>query len=916
MTKLQFRVLYHEFLSRMVDVELLSGHARGDASTLLGQFAALLVFISLGMSMAAIGFADARLPPAEFLIASWSAEHFLIATTMLVVGLFAVLRWESTFPDRRDVMVLAPLPIRPSTLFLAKLAAAATALSLAVLALHLLAGLAWPLVLNRWTARQTIPTLTSDPAMAPVKAADMQSVLDRDLPKILPPGAGLAIGVSQHGVRRVFVYGTARPDSLFEIGSITKTFTGLILARMVEQGKVRFDQPVRELLPPGLVEKPAGREITLLDLATHHSGLPRIPTNFHPADQSNPYADYHAADLYEYLAKRGLRKPADAAFLYSNLGVGLLGQALANRAQMSYPDLVKAEITGPLGMRDTVVSLSPEQQARFLEGRNADGHPVRSWDLDALAGAGALRSTAGDMLTYLGANLHPDSAVVASHRLRADIEPGVRIALAWMYSSDQGTYRHGGATAGYTADAFFNPKDDCAAIVLSNTGPGALFSADLTAEHIRQRLAGLPAVSIASVSIPARGGFLGMIRLFAVYWITMLASGAFIFCCVLGVQGLAAQLLPRRLFLRVSACLQLAAACLLMSVYFLQPMLAMPSAILDAQTPGPPAWLPSYWFLGLFQQLNGSPALAPLAMHAWAGLGIAIGATAAAYALSYFRTLRQIAEEPDIVPGSHGRNWLPKFGNPVETAVVQFSIRTLLRSRQHRVVLAFYLGIGFASTIFFLKSPVARQISTASAADPWHQPSMPLLAASILLMGFWVLGVRVVFSLPLELHANWIFRISPLRAGSELLAARRRSLLVLSVLPVWLASAALFLSIWSWRAALSHLAILALLGLILSEFCLAGARKIPFTCSWLPGKSNFHITFWMCVALIVQIIGRAAEYERRALGNRTAFLTLLAVLAVLAVCARLRTKSEDTALAFEEIPSWKLVTLELPRHPA
>jgi D-alanyl-D-alanine-carboxypeptidase/D-alanyl-D-alanine-endopeptidase len=315
----------------------------------------------------------------EFLIAGWSAEHFLIATTMLVVGLFAVLRWESTFPDRRDVMVLAPLRVRARTLFLAKVAAAATALSLTVLALHLLAGLAWPFVLNRQTSRQTIPALTSDPAIAPVKAAGMQSVLNRGLPRTLPPGAGLAIGVYEHGVPRVFAYGTAKPDSLFEIGSITKTFTGLTLARMVEEGKVQLDEPVRELLPPGTVDKPAGNEITLLDLATQHSGLPRMPGNFHPADRANPYVDYHAADLYEYLAKHGLRKPADATFLYSNLGFGLLGQALANRAHMSYPDLVKAEITGPLGMSDTVISLSPDQQRRFMQGHDGDGHPVSSW---------------------------------------------------------------------------------------------------------------------------------------------------------------------------------------------------------------------------------------------------------------------------------------------------------------------------------------------------------------------------------------------------------------------------------------------------------------------------------------------------------------------------------------------------------
>ena len=911
MTNLQFRVLYHEFLSRMVDLELLSVHARGDASTLLGQFAALLIFISLGLTMTAIGFADAGLRPVEFLIAGWSAEHFLIATTMLVVGLFAVLRWESTFPDRRDVMVLAPLPVRTRTLFLAKVAAAATALSLTVLALHLLAGLAWPFVLNRQTPRQTIPALTSDPAMAPVKAAAMQFVLDRDLPKTLPPGTGLAIGVYERGVRRVFAYGTAKPDSLFEIGSVTKTFTGLILARMVEQGQVQYDEPVRALLPFGTVNKPAGNEITLLDLATQHSGLPRMPGNFHPADKTNPYVDYHAADLYEYIAKRGVKKPADTAFLYSNLGLGLLGQALANRAQMSYPQLVRTEITGPLGMHDTVMSLSAEQRLRFLQGHDADGHPVHAWDLDALAGAGALRSTAGDMLTYLEANLHPDSAMLQAHQLRADISPGLRIALAWIYNTEIGVYRHGGATAGYTADAFFNPKNDYAAVVLANTGPGAVFSADITGEHIRQRLAGQPAVSVASLSIPAQGGLLGLIRLFAVYWFTMLAAGVFIFCCVLGVQGLAAQLLPRRLFLRASSFLQLGAFCLFVSVYFLQPMIAMPSAILDAQSQGPPAWSPSYWFLGLFQQLNGSPALAPLAARAWIGLAIAVGTTAAAYALSYFRTLHKIAEEPDIVPGSHRSNWLPRFGNSPQTAIVQFSIRTLLRSRQHRVVLAFYLGIGFACTIFFLKSPVARQISSASTADLWHQPGMPLLAASMLLMGLWIVGIRVVFSLPLDLRSNWIFQMAPLRGGGECLVARRRSLWVLSVLPVWAGSALLLLSIWPWRAALVHLAVLALLGVILTEILSRRRSENPVHVLLATGEIELSHYF-----LDVRRADCADCWP--SCGIRTArprkphrLCHAVAILAVLAVCARLRPKSEDTALAFEEVPSWKLVTLDL-----
>ena len=183
-------------------------------------------------------------------------------------------------------------------------------------------------------------------------------MLDRDLAAALKSGelapstgAGVSIAVLDHGVRHVFSYGVARPDSIFEIGSITKTFTGLILSQMVEQGKVKFDDPVRELLPPGTVQKPVGAEITLLDLVTQHSGLPRMHDNFKPAIEDNPYADYHAANLYEYLAKHGAAKPDKPEFLYSNLGFGLLGQALSLRAGKAYQALLAEEVLDPLGMR-------------------------------------------------------------------------------------------------------------------------------------------------------------------------------------------------------------------------------------------------------------------------------------------------------------------------------------------------------------------------------------------------------------------------------------------------------------------------------------------------------------------------------------------------------------------------------------
>src|SRR5882672_11821140 len=153
MTKLQFRVLYREFLFRMVDLELLSASAQGDVSKLLGQFAALLVLFSLLISLVGIGI-DSRMPPQALLMVTWNMEHFLIATTMLVVGLFAVLSWDTTFPDRRDVLVLAPLPVLARTLCLAKVAAVATAMSLTVVLLHGPAGFAWPLALGTQSAAQ------------------------------------------------------------------------------------------------------------------------------------------------------------------------------------------------------------------------------------------------------------------------------------------------------------------------------------------------------------------------------------------------------------------------------------------------------------------------------------------------------------------------------------------------------------------------------------------------------------------------------------------------------------------------------------------------------------------------------------------------------------------------------------------
>jgi D-alanyl-D-alanine-carboxypeptidase/D-alanyl-D-alanine-endopeptidase len=263
---------------------------------------------------------------------------------------------------------------------------------------------------------------------------------------------------------------------------------------------------VRSLLPANAVPKPTGTEISLLDLVTHRSGLPRIPGNFEPANPINPYLDYSTDRLYAFLAQQGLAKPSDAPSAYSNLGFGLLGQALANRANSDYETLLSQLVSAPLCMTDTVVHLDGAHKARFIQGYTNDRKPTGPWDFTALAGAGAIRSTADDLLKYVAAQMQPSpceragespysktlvAAIKRSQTLQAEAGPGSKIAYAWMFNSETGTYWHNGGTGGYTSFAFFNPQRRYAAVVLTNLaiGPQGMI-ADSLGAHVERRFAG------------------------------------------------------------------------------------------------------------------------------------------------------------------------------------------------------------------------------------------------------------------------------------------------------------------------------------------------------------------------------------------------------------------------------------------
>jgi hypothetical protein len=323
--------------------------------------------------------------------------------------------------------------------------------------------------------------------------------------------------------------------------------------------------------------------------------------------------------------------------------------------------------------------------------------------------------------------------------------------------------------------------------------------------------------------------------------------------------------------------------------------------------------------LGLFHALNGdaTPGVPAAAWRAVLGLMAAALGASTAYLLACFRSLRKIVEEPDIVPGARGGVWLPRFGNSLDTAVVQFSIRTLMRSRQHRIILSFYLGIGFAILILLTRIGSGPQPHPAvpQAAVPL---SVPQLLASVLMLAFWVAGTRAVFALPLGLRANWIFRIIPIGGVPECLRAGRRALMALSVVPLCALAAVVYIWLGPWRPAVEHLVVLALLGVILCEVCLQNFQKVPFTCSYLPGKSRMHMAV-MGVWPLLAFSAMGVAWESRILNDAAGYAAMIAVLSGVALLARWRaqhlSRSEESDVRFEEAMPPEVQTLGLTFEP-
>jgi serine-type D-Ala-D-Ala carboxypeptidase/endopeptidase len=299
------------------------------------------------------------------------------------------------------------------------------------------------------------------------------------LDEVLAPGAeallatalqqklltGVAIGILRDGQFFLRFAGKAVDEnSRFQVGSVTKVYTAELLAILAKRGVVRLDDSLAKFLPANPKRDDGPRPITLLDLSTHRSGLPRLPPKI-PLLAANPYAKYRNANLENYLAKTSLQLPEPQDFLYSNLGYSVLGYALAQAAGTSFPELLDREILRPLALNDTSLTMAGRPLPKLLSGHTQAGLPARRWTFDACAPCGALCSTALDQLKWLAWLLNdPDRE---SLQPQASV-PGGEVGLGWMIRPGRAACWHNGATAGFSSWVSLNREQRTGVVVLSN----------------------------------------------------------------------------------------------------------------------------------------------------------------------------------------------------------------------------------------------------------------------------------------------------------------------------------------------------------------------------------------------------------------------------------------------------------------
>ena len=334
--------------------------------------------------------------------------------------------------------------------------------------------------MRRWTSLMAATLMLAAPVMA--QEVDVDQILEdrvtRDQASI-----GIAVAVVEEGETRFHSAGTLAADSdrpvdehtVFEAGSIGKLFTNLLLAQEVQAGTIDLETPVVKYLPEGTtIAGGEGDGITILDLATHHSGLTGLPPEIAERGLENPYAGSTAEDLLAWLAETELNRPVGDSFEYSNAGLALLGHVLERVTGTPYAELVETRIFTPLGMADSSIGADPAQAERLATGHDAARQPVGNWDMDAFNPAGGLRSTAADLAKFAAAASGVTETPLAEAfalmfgTTRSTGESGETIGLGWFITPDETIAWHNGITAGYRSFLGFRRDTGKAVVVLSN----------------------------------------------------------------------------------------------------------------------------------------------------------------------------------------------------------------------------------------------------------------------------------------------------------------------------------------------------------------------------------------------------------------------------------------------------------------
>lgn len=412
--------------------------------------------------------------------------------------------------------------------------------------------------------------------------------------------------------------------------------------------------------------------------------------------------------------------------------------------------------------------------------------------------------------------------------------------------------------------------------------------------------------------------FLDLAANIGVHALVVFCAGAFAFFSLLGLQGLLAAVLSFRQYKWISGWIQMGVLFAILSAFFLIPDIAHPQSLADPRNRLTVHLLPPFWFLGLYEEMLGKDlaVVHELAGMARMGLLLSMAGALAAYALGYGRYVRKTIEEADAITAGRGKRAGPLnrmadrvlLRRPIERAAFHFTARTMARNRKHRLLLAIYAGVGLAYVLNGVGWLIQGHADRVSRFDATIS-SIPLV-----LSFFMLLGMRVLFTLPVELQANWIFQLTETGQAGDYLGGVRKLMIAIGIAPLVVGTFPIYGSLWGWAYAARHMALVTLILLVALEYLMRGFPKIPFTCSFLPGKTNLKATIGIYIVAFVFFSFVIARIELALVRARGGYWIGMAIIAsALAYRAWRRIQFERCLKTFvyEERPDWKLASLDL-----